>query len=146
MVEEQVPHSTALHARIVGRGNYVLGPLARHALNRDRLSPLALDAAESAGLESGCRNPFKSLLVRSVEMLYAADEALQIIAAYAPPEPPAATAGPPPATAAAGPRRRAGCCGTGTGSSADGRIAKATIVPRPRRTWPRSRRRAQSSR
>ena len=129
VVEEQVPHSTALHARIVGRGNYVLGPLARHALNRDRLSPLALDAAESAGLESGCRNPFKSLLVRSVEMLYAADEALQIIAAYEPPEPPAATAEPAAGDGCGWTEAPRGMLWHRYRLEPDGRIAKATIVP-----------------
>ena len=37
----------------------------------------AKDAARDAGLEEVCRNPFQSIVVRSVEMLYAADEALR---------------------------------------------------------------------
>ena len=35
-VEEQIEHSTALHARIRARGNYVVGPLARFGLNHER--------------------------------------------------------------------------------------------------------------
>ncbi|WP_149257023.1 Ni/Fe hydrogenase subunit alpha [Actinomadura sp. K4S16] len=89
VVEEQVPHSTALHARFTGGGRYLTGPLARYSLNRDLLSPLALEAADRAGLGPECRNPFRSILVRAVEVVYAADEALRIIDAYEPPPRPA---------------------------------------------------------
>ncbi|MGA2441878.1 MAG: nickel-dependent hydrogenase large subunit, partial [Tepidisphaeraceae bacterium] len=39
--EEQVEHSTALHAAIKGRGPYVVGPLARLNLNHGKLHPRA---------------------------------------------------------------------------------------------------------
>jgi len=55
----------------------------------DRLSPIARDAAREAGLEPSERNPFKSIVVRSVELVYAADEALRIIAEYEEPDAPA---------------------------------------------------------
>jgi|SRR5579863_8156395 len=83
-VEEQVPHSTALHSRLRTGGAYFVGPLARFNLNFDRLSPLAKEAAHAAGLGTICRNPFKGVIVRSVELLYACDEALRIIEAYEP--------------------------------------------------------------
>ena len=35
-----------------------------------------------------CRNPYRSILVRAVEVVYALEEALRIIAAYEPPAPP----------------------------------------------------------
>ncbi|HEX2414352.1 MAG TPA: Ni/Fe hydrogenase subunit alpha [Thermoleophilaceae bacterium] len=89
-VEEQVPHSTALHSRLRERGSYLVGPMARWALNAERLSPLAREAAAEAGLEPDCRNPFRSILVRSVEILYALDEALRLIEGYEAPDPPAA--------------------------------------------------------
>jgi len=85
IVEEQVAHSTALHARIVGRGSYLCGPLARYVLNADRLSARAQAAAARAGLDPSCRNPFRMLLVRGVEVVYALDEAIRIIDSYAPP-------------------------------------------------------------
>jgi sulfhydrogenase subunit alpha len=88
-VEEPVAHSNALHARIRGRGAYLAGPLARFNLNFDALSPVAREAALAAGVGPSCRNPFQSIVVRSVEMLYACDEALRIIAAYEPPDRPA---------------------------------------------------------
>jgi coenzyme F420-reducing hydrogenase alpha subunit len=85
VVEEQEPHSTALHARLAGRGRYLTGPLARYALSRAWLSPLALQAAEAAGLGLVCRNPFRSIVVRAVETVYAVEEALRIIGSYEPP-------------------------------------------------------------
>jgi len=88
-IEEHVAHSNALHSVIKGRGAYFTGPLARYNLNFDRLSPLAQEAAGAAGLGSECRNPFKGIIVRSVEVLYAFDEALRIIEQYEMPERPA---------------------------------------------------------
>lgn len=87
--EQQVPHSHALHARIRTRGNYLVGPLARYGLNADRLSPLAREAADSAGLDGVCRNPFRSIVVRAVEVVWALEQALGIIDAYEPPPAPA---------------------------------------------------------
>lgn len=83
--EEHVPHSNALHSILKGRGVYFVGPQARYSLNYDRLSPLAQEAAREAGLGPTCANPFQSIVVRSVETLYACDEAIRIIEAYEPP-------------------------------------------------------------
>jgi hypothetical protein len=55
-------------------------------------------AARGAGLEAQCCNPFKSLTVRTVELLYACDEALRLIRRYVPPEPAAASMVPRAAT------------------------------------------------
>jgi len=84
--EEQVSHSTALHARLVGRGRYLTGPLARYSLSRHWLSPLARQAADAAGLGPDCRNPFRSIVVRAVELVYAIDEALRLVEVYEPPQ------------------------------------------------------------
>jgi sulfhydrogenase subunit alpha len=88
-VEEHVEWSNALHSQIVGRGSYLCGPLARFALAADRLSPLAAEAAKEASLSAEERNPFRSIIVRSVELVYAADEALRLIADYEEPDAPA---------------------------------------------------------
>lgn len=87
--EEHVEHSNALHSHMAGQSSYLVGPAARYTLNYDRLSPLAKQAARSAGLSPICRNPFQSILVRSVEIVYACDEALRLIAEYEPPRKPA---------------------------------------------------------
>jgi len=89
VIEEQVPHSTALHAHLAGGGRYLTGPLARYALGSRWLSPLAREAACAAGLGETCDNPFRSIIVRAVETVYAVEEALRIIAAYEPPDQPA---------------------------------------------------------
>ncbi|MBZ5665398.1 MAG: Ni/Fe hydrogenase subunit alpha [Acidobacteriia bacterium] len=96
--EEHVQHSNALHSVFKQHGAYFVGPLARYSLNFDRLSPLAQEAAREAGLGPVCRNPFKSIIVRSVEIVYACDEALRIIEQYEPPEKPAVDIHPHAAT------------------------------------------------
>jgi sulfhydrogenase subunit alpha len=88
VVEEHVPHSTALHAALDG-GEYVTGPLARYALASDRLAPAARDAARTAGLGAVERNPFRSIVVRAVEVLHACEEALRIVDSYDEPDRPA---------------------------------------------------------
>lgn len=87
-IEEHVQHSNALHSVTKNREAYLVGPMARYNLNFDRLTPQAQQSAREAGLGPVCRNPFKSIIVRSVETLYACEEALRIIEQYEPPEQP----------------------------------------------------------
>ena len=89
VVEEHVAHSHALHAYLKGQGSYLVGPLARYSLNFDRLTPLAQQAARAAGLGPVCDNPYRSIVVRAVEIVHACDEALALIAEYEEPEAPA---------------------------------------------------------
>jgi coenzyme F420-reducing hydrogenase alpha subunit len=90
LVEEQVDHSTALHARLAGRGAYLTGPQARLALSFELLAPRALEAARRAGVSpADGRNPFRSILARGVEVVHALDEAVRLIEGYAPPAVPA---------------------------------------------------------
>jgi coenzyme F420-reducing hydrogenase alpha subunit len=96
--EEHVQYSNALHSVIKKRGAYFVGPLARYNLNFDKLSPIAQEAAREVGLETTCNNPFKSIVVRSIETLYACDEALRIISQYEMPERPAVKIEPRQAT------------------------------------------------
>ena len=98
-VEEHVPYTNALHSVLKERGVYLVGPLARYNVNFDKLSPLAQQAARDAGLGPVCLNPFKSIIVRTVEILYAYDEALRIIDEYEMPEKPAVEVQPRAATA-----------------------------------------------
>jgi coenzyme F420-reducing hydrogenase alpha subunit len=90
LVEEQhVARSNALHARLGGQDMYLTGPLSRYALNSGQLSPIAREAAAAAGLGAVCNNPFRSIIVRAVELVYSCDEALRLVEAYEPPDPPA---------------------------------------------------------
>ncbi|MGZ4638839.1 MAG: Ni/Fe hydrogenase subunit alpha [Actinomycetes bacterium] len=79
VAEEHLPHSHALFGRLRDLGPYVVGPLARYSLNHDRLPPTARQAADGAGLGPTCRNPFRSIVVRSVEIVVACEVALRII-------------------------------------------------------------------
>lgn len=86
--EEHVKHSTSLHSIIKGRGAYYVGPMARYNLNFDKLPSIAKDTAREAGLSEFCSNPFKSIVVRSVEILFSCEEAIRIIENYEMPEKP----------------------------------------------------------
>jgi sulfhydrogenase subunit alpha len=88
-VEKHVQRSNALHSTVRDRGAYFVGPLARFALNRDRLGSEATRAADEAGLGAEVRNPFRSIVVRAVEIVFAVEEARRIIDGYRPPEAPA---------------------------------------------------------
>ncbi|MGH2934999.1 MAG: Ni/Fe hydrogenase subunit alpha [Gaiellaceae bacterium] len=88
-VEElHVEHSNALHARLRERGSYLVGPSARYALHRELLSPRALAAADEVGLEPVVLNPFRSIVVRAVELVHACEEALRLIREYEEPAAP----------------------------------------------------------
>jgi coenzyme F420-reducing hydrogenase alpha subunit len=86
--EEHVPYSNALHSVIKGAGAYLTGPMARFNLNFDRLPPSVQESARDAGLSGACTNPFESIIVRCLEMLFAFEEAIRIIEAYRRPDPP----------------------------------------------------------
>jgi len=87
--EIHIEHSTSLHCKIKQRGYYLVGPAARFNNNFDKLTPLCRECAQAAGITPECRNPFKSIIVRAVETLYAVEEAMRIIESYEKPDPPA---------------------------------------------------------
>ena len=127
--ELHVEHSTALHSRLRERGAYLCGPLARYALNSDKLSPLAREAAAEAGLGPVCRNPFRSIVVRSVEILYSLDEALRLIAAYEEPDAPAVEVPPRAGTGCGWTEAPRGLCWHRYRTDDAGTILEAKIVP-----------------
>ncbi|MDH4144207.1 MAG: Ni/Fe hydrogenase subunit alpha [Acidimicrobiia bacterium] len=86
VAEHHVAHSTALHARLLERGRYLVGPLARFALNFDQLQPLARSAAREVGIGPDCRNPFRSIVIRAIEVLHACDLAVELIDRYEQPD------------------------------------------------------------
>ncbi len=83
--ELHVDYSNALQSVMHSTRSYFTGPLARYNLNYDRLPAICREAAAEAGLEAVCKNPFKSIAVRSVEILFACVEAIRIIESYEPP-------------------------------------------------------------
>ena len=84
--ERHVAHSTALHSVLKRRGSYLVGPVARYSLNFDRLPASVQALARECGLGAQCRNPFKSIIVRAIETVYACEEARRLIASYEEPE------------------------------------------------------------
>jgi coenzyme F420-reducing hydrogenase alpha subunit len=87
-VELHVKHSHALHSMRKGGGSYLVGPLARFNLNFDNLPPVAQEAALKANLKPPVKNPFRSIVVRAVELVCACVEALGVIRQYDPPATP----------------------------------------------------------
>jgi coenzyme F420-reducing hydrogenase alpha subunit len=127
--EFQVPHSTALHSALDGNRTYLTGPLARYHMNSALLPEAAASAARAAGLDGSCDNPFRSIIVRAVELVFACDEALRLIEGYEPPDPPSVDVPPAAATGY-------GCTEAPRGMlyhryriTADGTITDAKIVP-----------------
>ena len=90
-VEQHIKHSNALHSVIRGRGSYQVGPLARFNLNYSKLPEVARQVSEHCGLRVPCLNPFKSILARAVEVVFAIQESLRIVQTYQPPPAPKAS-------------------------------------------------------
>jgi len=85
-MEQHVKYSNALHCKLRERGSYLVGPLARFNLNFDRLPGSIQQLAVESGAAVPCLNPFQSIVVRGLELVYACEEALRIIEEYEPPE------------------------------------------------------------
>ena len=106
-----------------------MGPLARYTLSSDKLAPIAREAAGQAGLGDECRNPFRSIIVRSVEILHACDEALRVIKRYEPPDAPAVEIEPRAGSGCGWSEAPRGLLWHKYVLDADGVIEEARIVP-----------------
>ena len=128
--EQHVDYTNALHCVMKPEGNcYHVGPMARYALNFDRLPSDIQEAAKAAGLGPVCANPFQSITVRAVEVLYAVTEALRIIDAYEPPEDSSITVEPKAGTGYAATEAPRGLLYHRYTIGDDGIIKDANIVP-----------------
>jgi len=127
--ERQVAHSTALHSAVRRRGAYLVGPLARYALNFDRLPASVQTLASQSGLGAVCRNPFQSIVVRALEIVYACEEALRLIAAYEPPPLAALPLAPRAGTGFGCTEAPRGICWHRYDFDAEGTIRAVRIVP-----------------
>lgn len=86
--EEHVRWSNALHGFARDGGAHHVGPLARYAINHDKLCDAARSAAAAAGLGPVVRNPFQSIVVRAVELVQACADALALVRGYQEPDAP----------------------------------------------------------
>jgi len=128
--EMHVAHSTALQSRMKADGGaYLVGPLARYSLNFERLSPDVQQAAKEAGLGPVCRNPYRSIVVRAVEVLHACEEALRIIDDYQEPDSPFVPVEPRAGIGFGATEAPRGMLYHRYRLEEDGKIAEARIVP-----------------
>ncbi len=127
--ETQLAHSNALASTLDGGRTYLCGPLARYTLNSEALLPEVREAAAAAGLGPACRNPFRSIVVRSLEILQACAEAVALLRAYRPPEPPFMRVEPRAGSGAACTEAPRGLLYHRYALDAEGCVAEATIVP-----------------
>ncbi len=86
--EHHVERSNALQCRLRDGTPYLCGPMARINLAHDKLHPIAAKALADSGLELPVVNPYRSIVVRSIELVHAFAEAVRIIDDYQRPEPP----------------------------------------------------------
>jgi len=127
--ERHVAHSTALHSVLKRRGAYLVGPLARYALNFDRLPASVQALARDTGLGPVCKNPFRSIVVRALEIVYAFEEALRIIADYEYPAEPSVKLEPRAGVGFGCTEAPRGICWHRYEFETDGSIKTARIVP-----------------
>ncbi len=131
--EKHVPHSTALHAVIKGRGAYMVGPLARLNLNPDKLMPRSADILEQVckALNKALpwKNNFYSLPARAIETVYAIEHALEILENYREPTRSRIPITPRVGIGGHGTEAPRGICWHQYHTNDDGSIAKARIIP-----------------
>lgn len=127
--EDHEAHSNALHGRTNDGRPYHVGPLARWAVNHDRLHPDVQAAASKAGIGPVVRNPFQSIIVRTAEVLQALIDARALVEAYEEPDAPAVPVEPRAGTGYGCTEAPRGICVHRYTLNDDGTIATATIVP-----------------
>ena len=128
-LEEHVEHSNALHGMTRDGKAYLVGPLARYNNNFSQLSDLAKETAKDVGLGNVCGNPFQSIVVRMVEVVYACEEALRLAEAYEEPDASCVEVAPGPGEGHGCTEAPRGICHHRYRLDDEGRIVHATIVP-----------------
>ncbi len=81
-----VPYSTAKHAKTKKGQTYIVGPLARFNNNYAKLGSIANHYAQKLPLKVPELNPYKSILVRMVEIVHSLEKSLHILKNYTKPE------------------------------------------------------------
>ena len=126
--EVHAPHTTALQGWSRDDNEpYLTGPNARYNNNYEQLSKVSKQVAKDIGLGTTCNNPFKSILVRMVETVYACEEALRLIKYYEEPEKPFIEGKPRAAEGFGITEAPRGVCYHSYKLDNDGRVLKAVI-------------------
>jgi coenzyme F420-reducing hydrogenase alpha subunit len=126
--ERHEPHSTALYSLLDG-APYLVGPLARLNLNRDRLPPAVAVALAATGIAFPSHNMFHSMVARAVEILVALHEAIRLLSEYRAPERSYAEVVPRAGTGFGATEAPRGLLWHRYDMRADGTVQKARIVP-----------------
>ena len=127
--EEHVPWSNALHGFAKDGSNHYVGPLARYNINYDKLSDTAKAAAKAGGLGQTVRNPFKSIVVRVVELVQVFEDALRIVRDYVEPDQPYIDAPIKAGTGHGCTEAPRGICYHSYKIAGDGAVQTARIIP-----------------
>ena len=127
--EHHVRQSNALAGRTKDGGAYLTGPLPRWNLAYDKLSDRVKAAAGRVGIGRVVKNPYRSIVVRALESLYAVEEAIRLIEDYQEFDPAHLTIAPRAGTGMGASEAPRGMLFHQYTLEADGSIAKAQIVP-----------------
>ena len=128
-VEQQVPYSNALQCRLADGTPYLCGPMARLHHHAERLHPVAAEALRASGLALPVRNPYRSILVRAIEITHAFAEAIDVIDGYEEPDPPFVEIAPRATAGAGATEAPRGLLWHRYTLSAGGLVESARIVP-----------------
>jgi sulfhydrogenase subunit alpha len=126
-------HSTALHSTIIGRGGYMVGPLARLNLCHDRLHPLAAEllpkVCKAMAKELPWQNNFFSLIARGIETVHAFALSIDILEKYERPARCCVPITPKAGWGGHGTEAPRGVCWHEYRTNEDGKIEMAHIMP-----------------
>ncbi len=128
--EIHMEHSTAKHCVTkADKKPYLTGPMARLYHNSDQLPTYIQDLAKEVGMvDRAYNNPFKSLLARALETVFAFDEAIRICENYEEPNLPKAEFEPKAGTAVGITEAPRGICVNGFTCDEKGDVIKADIL------------------
>lgn len=127
--EHQVPRSNALHARLRDGTAYLTGPMARLYHAAELLHPTAAELMREVGLPREVKNPYRSIVVRAVEIVHALAEALDLVRGYVAPEAPFASAEPRASSGCGATEAPRGLLWHRYALSESGHVEDARIVP-----------------
>lgn len=128
-VEHQVPYSNALQCLLADGTPYLCGPMARLNHHADKLHPVAAEALRDHGPSLPVRNPYRSIVVRAIEIAHAFAEALDLIDGYVEPDRPFVEATPRVSAGAGATEAPRGLLWHRYALGADGLVKEARIVP-----------------
>lgn len=87
-IESHAGYTNALHGHMKDGSTYLVGPLARFNNCFDQLPESVKELAHSIDVTPPVLNPFKSIIVRGLEVVFALEEAIRVIEQYEQPAEP----------------------------------------------------------